>query len=146
MSVRLEASMTNLARRYTAEAIRSSFHFIVTDYVLGDQGHDVENPMLTRTVDRTMEAPNDGRPLLWGPDTLDTRQVTATFCSTFGFTLSGAEAVGQFSQIGLLATVTASPGGDLPAVGTQFLYAVANRPLTSKVPGEVVTYTLTIRR
>lgn len=145
MSVRLEASLTNLARRYTAEAVRSSFHFIVTDYVLGDQGHDIENAMLSRSVDRSMEVPNDGRPLLWGPDTLDTRELTDTFCSTFGFRLTGNEAIGQFSQICLLATVTASPGGSLPAVGVQFLYAVANRPLTSKVPGEIVDYALTIR-
>lgn len=124
------AVITHLGAQYIAESlVTGSFSFRVTDFVLGDQGHDPENPLLARTPDRAQTEVNDGRPTMFGPTVLNRRGSQGRNL-TVGFTLGRLDAVGVFSQVCFLATVESVPAGrpDLPAVGSQFLFAVAHHP------------------
>ena len=144
----IEGRRTNLANRYAMEALTSSFHFMVTDFAIGDQGHDPANIGLARSPNAAMLLPNDGLPLLFGPEPLDGRLILPSNAVRFVAVLERTEAVGFFSQICLMATVTEVPDGadDLPAVGEQFVWAVVNRPLTSKTDTERNVYGITVRR
>ena len=144
------AAVTNIGKRRMSEMLMSSFKFLVTDYAIGDQGHDPVNPRIALVPDLNQVLFNKGFPLLFGPEPLDSAKFTPPYCSHYTFTLERGEAVGDWSQINLIATVTASPGSlpdgtPLPAVGETFLFAISNRPLVIRADIDEDTQGITVR-
>lgn len=142
--------VTNIGRRYMSASLMSSFNFTVTDYAVGDQGHDQNNPRISLTPNLNQVAYNGGFPLLHGPAPLDLTELVAPHCSRYTFTMQRGQVVGEWSQINLIATVISSPGSlpdgmTLPGVGEQFLFAIVNRPLVIQADIDEPTYAITVR-
>ena len=144
------AAIVNQGWLRITDSLISSFKFLVTDFAIGDQGHDPQNPRMPRAIDPAQVELNAGRPVLFGPAPLTSAVREPPYCSAYTFDLARGVAVGDWSQINLIATVLASPGElpdgtPLPGVGTQFLFAVANRPLVIRADVDQNTYRIVIR-
>lgn len=127
--------MTTLARRNIARSVVSDFAFMITDFAIGDQGHDPLDPSVALIPNKTEESLNAGRPVLFGPKPLLSRATVGTAIE-LTYRLEKLEAVGVISRVDLIATVTASSNAD--EIGQQFLYAIENRPYSVKTDDEVI--------
>jgi len=134
MAYEIFGTVTRLAKGYILESMVSSLGFIVSDFAVGDQGHDPLNPTLAKSPSQDETEINGGEPPLFGPHILDDRTQDGRVLS-FRIRLSKLEAVGSISRYDLIATITDSPLGD-PAVGEQFLFATLNTPLSVKTDTE----------
>ena len=143
MANEIFGTATRLAKQYILESMISSLGFIVSDFAVGDQGHDPLNPTLARSPDPGDSEINGGEPPLFGPHTLSDRSSDGRVLS-FLITLQPLEAVGSISRYDLIATITESPLGD-PVVGTQFLFATLNTPLSVKTDTETKTRWVSVR-
>ena len=86
------------------------------------------------------ELPN----LTFGPEPIDESGLPDDlFTPEFCCFLQQNEAVGELSNIGLLATYVSAPA-DPDLVGTTFLFAIGNFPLRVKVDTEVVEFTVSV--
>lgn len=121
--------VTNQAKEYLAATVTTSFHFIVNQFSVHNSGHDPNSANIARTPNPYTTSPSEP---LYGPAHLASRSVKG-YVQQFDLKLAKHDAIGEISQYCLWATVTASPTGGPPvAVGSMFLYAVANRPLFIK--------------
>lgn len=141
MSITVLAAITERGRAAFADLTVNGTSFIVNLFEVGSGGHDVGNPIVALTPDVSLaELPN----LTFGPEPIDESSLTEDiFTPEFLCILQQNEAVGELSNIGLLATFIDAPA-DPSLEGTTFLFAIGNFPLRAKVDTEVVEFTVSV--
>ena len=142
MALSIIAVITDTARQEMADMLVSGKSFQVTNFVSGNGGHDTGNPTVALTPDPTVIAlPQQ----TFGPKALDSAVLISAFCPRFEGILLPTEAIGELSNIGLIATMIYSPIPADPIVGTQFLFAVGNFPLKVKTDTDELTIDVTLQ-
>jgi len=133
MAQAIIATITDTARTKFAEMLQIGRAFTITDFVTGEGGHDTGDPAVALTPDPTATT----LPLQsFGPKPITSKTLISPFCVEYLAELTALEAVGPLSNIGLIATITFSPIGGDPLVGTTFLFSIANTPLSIKTDSE----------
>jgi hypothetical protein len=133
MSLSIIASITDKGRSALADLLQSGVAFTVTDFVTGGGGHDSGDPQVALTPDPALTTlPGQ----TFGPKPLTDKILVTPYCVRYVCDLDFLEAVGNLSNIGLIATYTYSPIPNDPIVGTNFLFAVGNSPLVVKTDAE----------
>lgn len=142
MALSIIAVITDSARQKLADMLISGRSFQVTHFVTGSGGHDTGNPTVALTPDPTViELPKQS----FGPKGLSSATLISAFCPRFEGILLSTEAIGELSNIGLIATVIYSPIPADPVVGTKFLFAVGNFPLKVKTDTDELTIRVTLQ-
>jgi hypothetical protein len=133
MAQAIIATITDTARTAFANMLQVGRSFTITDFVTGSGGHDNSDPAVALTPDPTVTV----LPLQsFGPKPVTSKTLISPFCVEYLADLDLLEAVGPISNIGLIATYLFSPiGGDV-LVGTTFLFAISNTPLSIKTDSE----------
>ena len=133
MSLAIIASTTDKGRSALADLLQSGVAFTITDFVTGGSGHDIGDPMVALTPDPELTSlPGQ----TFGPKALTSKVPVTPYCTRYVCDLDFLEAVGNLSNIGLIATYTYSPIPLDPIVGTTFLFAIGNSPLVVKTDAE----------
>lgn len=133
MSLSIIASITDKGRSALADLLDTGVAFTITDFVSGGGGHDSGDPQVALTPDPALTTlPSQ----TFGPKPLEDKVPVTPYCTRFVCKLENLDAVGNLSNVGLLATYTYSPIPNDPLIGTTFLYAVGNFPLTVKTDAE----------
>lgn len=141
MAITVLAAITDQGRAAFADLTVNGTSFIVNQFEVGSGGHDPGNPIVALTPDTSLgNLPN----ITFGPEPIDESSLpNDLFTPEFCCFLQQNEAVGELSNIGLLATYISAPANpDL--VGTTFLFAIGNFPLRVKVDTEVVEFTVSV--
>ena len=142
MALSVIAVVTDTARQKLADMLISGKSFQVTHFTTGNGGHDPGNPTIALTPDPTViELPSR----TFGPKVLNDAQLISAFCPRFEGILENTEAVGELSNVGLIATMIYSPIPADPVIGTQFLFAVGNFPLKVKTDTDELTIRITLQ-
>lgn len=137
MAQAIVASITDTARAKFAEMLAVGRAFTITDFVVGNGGHDPGDPAVALTPDPTVSAlPSQ----TFGPKGITSKSLISPFCVEYICDVDYTEAVGEVSNIGLIAKFTYSPIVGDPLVGTTFLFAIGNFPLKIKTDGELITW------
>jgi len=141
MAITVLAAITDRGRAAFADLTVNGTSFVVNQFEVGSGGHDVGNPIVALTPDTSLsELPS----LTFGPEPIDEASlIEDLFTPEFLCVLEQNEAVGELSNIGLLATFIDAPA-DPSLVGTTFLFAIGNFPLRVKVDTEVVEFTVSV--
>ncbi len=141
MAITVLAAITDQGRAAFADLTVNRTSFVVNQFEVGSGGHDPGNPIVALTPDTSLsELPN----LTFGPEPIDESGLPGDlFTPEFLCILQQNEAVGELSNIGLLATYVSAPA-DPDLVGTTFLFAIGNFPLRVKVDTEVVEFTVSV--
>lgn len=128
MAYESKALVTNLAKQYTARCWAYGTSYRVKYFEFSAGGHDPSD-------DTTALAPDAGATILngtvlFGPEAIDSLEWDSVTCPIFVCTIEQGEYAGDLSSIGLIAEfVYVDPSDpDPPVLGTQFLFAVYNRP------------------
>ena len=143
--------MTDEGRARLAEMIATGKSFKVDRYVVGDQGHDSTDPTLAITPDPSRTGcycSSESITVSGGcvfEDLIDGVSYASSTCPIFEVVLEKGEATGVVSSICLLGTITYSPNPLDPEIGTQFLFAIVNFPLKTKIPEEKYTYNISVQ-
>lgn len=143
--------MTDEARTRLAEMIDTGKSFKVDRFVVGDQGHDSTDPTLAITPDpaRTGCYCSAETITVTGgcifEDLIDSISYASSTCPVFEVVLEKGEATGVVSSICLLATIVYSPDPLDAEIGTQFLFAIVNLPMKTKIPEEKYTYNISVQ-
>lgn len=140
MAQELVASITDVARTKFADMLINGKSFTVTSFVIGEGGHDPADPDQALTPDPSLPFQNQ----TFGPKTIAAATKISPFCNQFMAVLEKAEAVGPISNLGLVATITASPIPLDPEIGINFLFAIVNMPRSIKTDREKVSYQVLI--
>jgi hypothetical protein len=141
MAQAIIATITDTARARLAELLEVGRAFTVTNFVTGEGGHD-SDPTIALTPDPTVTS----LPLqTFGPKSVASKTLITPYCVEYLCSLDFLEAVGPISNIGLIATFTYSPTVGDPLVGTTFLFAVANTPLSVKTDAEARSYSIEVQ-
>jgi hypothetical protein len=141
MAITVLAAITDQGRAAFADMTVNGTSFVVNTFEVGNGGHDPGNPIVALTPDTTLgELPQ----ITFGPEPIDEASLPDDlFTPEFDCFLQQNEAVGELSNIGLLAVYTDIPAnGDL--AGATFLFAIGNFPLRVKVDTEVVEFTVSV--
>jgi len=141
MAITVLAAITDRGRAAFADLTVNGTSFVVNQFEVGSGGHDVGNPIVALTPDTSLsELPN----LTFGPEPIDEASLPEDlFTPEFLCVLQQNEAVGELSNIALIATFIEAPA-DPSLVGTTFLFAIGNFPLRVKVDTEVVEFTVSV--
>lgn len=141
MAITVLAAITDQGRAAFADLTVNGTSFVVNQFEVGSGGHDPGNPIVALTPDTSLsELPN----ITFGPEPIDESGLPGDlFTPEFLCILQQNEAVGELSNIGLLATYVSAPA-DPDLVGTTFLFAIGNFPLRVKVDTEVVEFTVSV--
>jgi len=141
MAITVLAAITDRGRAAFADLTVNGTSFVVNQFEVGSGGHDVGNPIVALTPDTSLsELPS----LTFGPEPIDEASlIEDLFTPEFLCVLEQNEAVGELSNIGLLATFIDVPA-DPSLEGTTFLFAIGNFPLRVKVDTEVVEFTVSV--
>lgn len=128
MAYESRALCTTLAKQHTARMWAYGTSFRVKYFEFSAGGHDPGD-------DTTALAPDPSATtlvgtILFGPEIIDSIEWDSITCPVFICTIEQGEYAGELSSIGLIAEfVYVDPTDpDPPVVGTQFLYAIYNRP------------------
>lgn len=141
MALAIVSALTDVARTKFADMLDVGRAFTVTGFVTGEGGHDTGDPSTALTPDPS----NTNLPIqTFGPKSVTSKGLTSPFCVEYVCDLDLLEAVGNLSNIGLLATVTFSPIVSDPLVGTTFLFAIGNFPLHVKTDAETIEIRVTV--
>ncbi len=141
MAITVLAAITDQGRAafaaLTVNGIESSF--VVNVFEVGNGGHDPGNPIVALTPDTSLgELPQ----ITFGPEPIDEASLPDDlFTPEFDCFLQQNEAVGELSNIGLLATYTDE---DSDLFGSTFLFAIGNFPLRVKVDTEIVEFVVSV--
>jgi hypothetical protein len=137
MAITVLAAITDQGRAAFADLTVTGSSFIVKEFEVGSGGHDPGNPIVALTPDTSLgELPN----ITFGPEPIDESSLPDDlFTPEFDCFLQQNEAVGELSNIGLLATYETGPNA-----GERFLFAIGNFPLRVKVDTEVVEFTVSV--
>lgn len=133
MSLAIIASVTDKGRSALADLLQSGVAFTITDFVTGGGGHDPGDPQVALTPDPELTTLPDQT---FGPKPLTDKIAVSPYCTRYVCDLDFLEAVGNLSNIGLIATYTYSPVPMDPVIGTTFLFAIGNSPLVVKTDAE----------
>jgi hypothetical protein len=141
MAISVKAAITDRGRAAFADLTINGSSFIVNQFEVGNGGHDVGNPIVALTPDTSLGTLPG---ITFGPEPIDEAAFTADiYTPEFTCILQANEAVGELSNIGLLARYLTAPAN--PAlVGTSILFAIGNFPLRVKVDTEVVEFTVSV--
>ena len=141
MAITVLAAITDQGRAAFADLTVNGTSFVVNQFEAGNCGHDPGNPIVALTPDTSLgELPS----ITFGPEPIDEASLPDDlFTPEFCCFLQQNEAVGELSNIGLLATYVSAPA-DPDLVGTTFLFAIGNFPLRVKVDTEVVEFTVSV--
>lgn len=141
MAITVLAAITDQGRAAFADLTVNGTSFVVNQFEVGNGGHDPGNPIVALTPDTSL---GDLPSITFGPEPIDESSLPDDlFTPEFDCFLQQNEAVGELSNIGLLATYISAPENpDL--VGTTFLFAIGNFPLRVKVDTEVVEFTVSV--
>ncbi len=141
MAITVLAAITDQGRAAFADLTVNGTSFVVNIFEVGSGGHDPGNPIVALTPDTSLgDLPN----ITFGPEPIDESSLPDDlFTPEFCCFLQQNEAVGELSNIGLLATYVTAPENP-SLVGTQFLFAIGNFPLRVKVDTEVVEFTVSV--
>ena len=141
MAITILAAITDKGRAAFADLTVNGTSFVVDQFEVGSGGHDPGNPIVALTPDTSLaELPN----ITFGPEPIDESGLpNDLFTPEFTCILQQNEAVGEFSNIGLLATYVSAPA-DPSLVGTTFLFAIGNFPLRVKVDTELIELTVSV--
>jgi hypothetical protein len=103
-------SLTKKGREREAQALLYGYGYRVDFFVIGSGGHDPGNPTLALPLDENVtELPG----LFFGPEPIDRSELISSTCPRWLCILQPGEAVGQISNIGLIATVVFIPSASL---------------------------------
>ena len=142
MAETIVASITDIARAAFASQLKMGRAFTITSFVTGSGGNDPGDPNTALTPDPTLTAlPSQ----TFGPTAVAQITLTTPYCVEVDCALGLLDAVGPLSNLGLIATYTFSPVVGDPLVGTTFLFAIANRPLTVKTDSESIAFSVLIK-
>ena len=145
-SASIIAALTEEGRRRIADMTISGRGFQVTKFVVGSGGHDPgdDNVPLTPNPEvLTLPSQTFGPKAVVSPSPGETGTLISPFCPEFVCLLDFNEANGDISNVGLIGTIN-FPIGD-PLVGTDFLFAVGNRPKISKSDADQLEITVTLQ-
>lgn len=128
VSLSVEAALTtaaHVARARQLDPFQVCRAFQITDFLIGDQGHDPTDPTVALDPDvSTTSCMGD----VFGPKAIGSVSYANQSCPQFHCLVSGLEYTGYFSSICLVATIVASNAVGDPAIGSTFTAAVATRP------------------
>ena len=147
MAITVLAAITDQGRAAFASLTVNGTSFVVTQFEVGNGGHDPGNPIVALTPDTSL---GDLPSVTFGPEPIDEASLPDDlFTPEFCCFLQQNEAVGELSNIGLLAVYPGLEGDGSPndlagVVGTSFLFAIGNFPLRVKVDTEVVEFTVSV--
>jgi hypothetical protein len=147
MAITVLAAITDQGRAGFADLTVNGTNFVVTQFEVGNGGHDPGNPIVALTPDTSL---GDLPGLTFGPEPIDEASLPDDlFTPEFCCFLQQNEAVGELSNIGLIATHpddTEENGPNFQAgvAGASFLFAIGNFPLRVKVDTEVVEFTVSV--
>lgn len=147
-SIAVIAAITNIGRNRIADMTTSGRGFQITDFVVGSGGHDPSDPTVALSPDPTDTVLPDqtfGPKLLVENNPPFTGALVTPFCPQFTALLDFTEANGELSNVGLIATIISSVIAGDPLIGTQFLFAVGNRPLIVKTDNDQLTINITLQ-
>ena len=133
MAQAIIATISDTARTKFAEMLQIGRAFTITDFVTGEGGHDPGDPAIALTPNPTATTLSLQS---FGPKAITSKTLISPFCVEYLAELANLDAVGPLSNLGLIATITFSPIGGDPLVGTTFLFAISNFPLTVKTDAE----------
>lgn len=136
MSLAILASITDQGRSNLADLLQMGRAFTVTEFVTGGGGHDSGDPSVALTPDPSLTT-LPGR--TFGPKALTSKTLITPYCVKYVCDLDFLDAVGDLSNVGLIATFTYSPIPADPLLGTKFLFAIGNFPLVVKTDAETRT-------
>lgn len=142
MAQAIIASLTDVARTKFADMLAVGRSFTVTDFVTGQGGHDLSDPSVALSPDASVTTlPSQ----TFGPKNVASKTLISPTCVEILATLEATEGVGPLSNIGLIATVNFSPIIADPLLGTTFLFAIANFPLSYKTDSEVRSFAVSLQ-
>lgn len=145
-SVSVIAALTEEGRRRIADMTISGRGFQITKFVIGKGGHDSGDPTVPLSPNPavvTLPYQNFGPKTLVKPTADTTGILVTSFCPKYTGLLDFNEANGEISNIGLVATINYPPGD--PLLGTDFLFAVGNRPLVVKTDSDQLQINVTLQ-
>jgi hypothetical protein len=143
VAITVSAAITDRGRAAFASETVNGTSFIVNLFEVGNGGHDVGNPIVALTPDTSLA---DLPGVTFGPEPIDEAGFpTDLITPEFLCTLQQNEAVGELSNIGLIATYTDSAENVAAGLnGQSYLFAIGNFPLRVKVDTEVVEFLVSI--
>lgn len=140
------AALTEEGRRRIADMTVSGRGFQITKFVIGSGGHDPGDPSVPLTPNTEVTVlPSQifGPKALISPAPGLTGTLISPFCPQFQGFLDYNEANGEISNVGLIGTINYPPGD--PLVGTDFLFAIGNRPLIVKSDADQLQISVTLQ-
>lgn len=145
------ALISNTGRAKMGQLIATGKSFVVNRFVVGDQGHDSADPTIATTPDAAKtgcycspESITVAGGCVYEGLISNISYVNAT-CPVFTVELAEGQATGVVSSICLIGTVVYSPIPGDPEVGTNFLFAVTNFPMRTKIPGAKWTWDISVQ-
>ena len=139
--VALNVELTNEARKKLVQSQVKGFGWTIETFATGEGGHDPANPSLALTPQVEVLS----LPLLtFGPKNVALVEDYDVYTIRVQCALTGSEAVGVLSNIGLYARITHTLNPSDPLLNTTFLYAIGTMPMQTKLDGEVKTFDLFI--
>jgi hypothetical protein len=125
------AAVTDIGRVRLTDMLINGRGFIIDKFVVGNGGHNPSDTTRALTPDISVTVLPG---LKYGPVDIQDKSIIGAYCPDFYIEIVTTDYVGEISNIGLIGTITYVPSGinPTPAVGTQFLFAVGNRPLLNK--------------
>jgi hypothetical protein len=128
MAYEAQALVTSLAKQRTAQMWAYGTSFMVKYFEFSAGGHDPSDDTTALAPDPAATALSGT--VLFGPEQIDSLEWNSISCPTFVCVIEQGEYAGELSSIGLIAEIVYVGGTDPdpPVVGTQFLFAVYNRP------------------
>ena len=128
MAYEAKALITNLAKQHTAQMWAYGTSYMVKYFEFSAGGHDPNDDTTALSPDAGATVLNGT--VLFGPEAIDSVEWDSVSCPIFVCTLEQGEYAGDLSSIGLIAEIVYVGPTDpaTPVVGTQFLFAVYNRP------------------
>ena len=143
MSITILAAITDQGRAAFADLTVNGTSFTVGHFEVGNGGHDPGNPIVALTPDTSL---GDLPRVTFGPEPVDEASLPDDlFTPEFDCFLQQNEAVGELSNIGLIATYNDTDANEIAGVvGNTFLFAIGNFPLRVKVDTEIVEFTVSV--
>lgn len=141
MALAIVSALTDTARAKFADMLNVGRAFTITSFVTGEGGHDTSDPAVALTPDPANTTLPDQT---FGPKAITSKSLISPYCVEYVCNLDLLEAVGELSNIGVIATVTYSPIIADPLVGSTFLFAIGNFPLHVKTDTETIEIRVTV--
>ena len=138
----VESVVTNLARQWTARAIAEGYAWKVVSFVMGDLGHNPDQPTIALTPDPAI---TDCPGIVFGPKAVTGHTYPTPSCPVWQCDLLPLESVALISSICLIGQVQISPYVDDPALNTFFVATYGTFPAEVKVDTKAESFLVAIR-